>query len=201
MSCAPGRSGVRCMRHPDPSQRSASRIPPAPAKANPTALQSEGEEHDTPFSVVPNALEGFGVFWIDHALPFHCSASVPFSDPPVAMHSLRAEQDTPPSDANPTPFGFGVVWICQVFPFQPSAMVCTTPEGKCVSPTVVQALDEKHDTAPRKVATDLFGFGVERMRHVLPFQRTSVGNSSPGRQSGAIIICCFSALRTFLARR
>jgi hypothetical protein len=42
----------------------------------PTAVQPEADLHDTAPRLLPCALDGSGVDWMPHLVPFHCSAKV-----------------------------------------------------------------------------------------------------------------------------
>jgi hypothetical protein len=114
-----------------------------------------------------------------HRFPFQSSASVPWSDPPTATQWELLVQETSGSEANWTPRGTGVGCTRHPLPFQRSASVCTIPEAECCSPTAVQAEAELHETPPRKLCTAPLGFGVGRMRHELPFQRSASESTFP----------------------
>jgi hypothetical protein len=70
---------VGTIRQVRPFHRSA-RVPlgvlPGGSMLPPTAMHADGEVHDTAVSRHPPP-GGFGVGWMRHLLPFHCSASVP----------------------------------------------------------------------------------------------------------------------------
>src|SRR6516225_3812436 len=78
LTAFPGRLGVAWIRHLRPSHRSA-RVPcglPGGSMRPPTAVHADDEVHDTAVSHHPPP-GGFGVGWMLHLVPFHCSASVP----------------------------------------------------------------------------------------------------------------------------
>lgn len=72
---------------------------------------------------------GFGVLWIDHALPFQRSANVTSRWPPgssalpTAIHLSADVQDTPLRSLRLAPLGLGVVSRVQLEPFHRSASV------------------------------------------------------------------------------
>jgi len=94
--------GVAWMRHVVPFHRSA-RVLPVPVI--PTAVQAEGDAHDTPFRQPPPA--GFGVAWMRHLAPLRRSARVvPLAVPPTAVHAGVEVHDT--LLRTPPPAGLGV---------------------------------------------------------------------------------------------
>jgi len=177
MSHAAGIRGVGWMLQRVPFHRSARSIPPVAVKVNPIAVQSDGRGHATAFSWPPPG--GFGMVSIVHVEPSHRSARVPLSENPTARQAEGPVQSTPPKDANWTPDGFGVGWMVQVLPFHRSATVCTTPEAKCCSPAIVQAVGEVHETLFGKVWMAWAGWGVVRMVQVLPFHCSVSGRTGP----------------------
>jgi hypothetical protein len=77
-------------------------------------VQAEGAGQATPFSWPPPG--GFGVGAIAHAVPFHRSARVSWSENPTARQADGPVQSTPARDANWAPDEFGVGWMAQVLP-------------------------------------------------------------------------------------
>src|SRR6266700_78219 len=171
--------GVDWIVHPTPSHRSARRYAPRLLNENPTEVQAEDDEHDTPKSVVPCPPEGLGVRRMRHLVPSQPSASVPRSDVPVVRQAEGEVQDTPHRDANPTPGGLGLVWRLHAAPSHRSTRVCTVPAALCVSPVAVQAEGEMQDTPLRKLCTAPAGFGVGWMVHAVPSQRSARVSTSP----------------------
>ncbi len=85
---------------------------------HPTPMQVR-LRHETPWRELEVAAEGFGVPWIDQAVPFHASAKVLFDSP------LRTEKPTVPQDVSVAqetscktlamlPAGLGVLCSVQV---------------------------------------------------------------------------------------
>src|SRR6266700_2855783 len=171
--------GVDWIVHPTPSHRSARRYAPRLLNENPTEVQAEDDEHDTPKSVVPCPPEGLGVRRMRHLVPSQPSASVPRSDVPVVRQAEGEVQDTPHRDANPTPGGLGLVWRLHAAPSHRSTRVCTVPAALCVSPVAVQAEGEMQDTPLRKLCTAPAGFGVGWMVHAVPSQRSARVDGKP----------------------
>ncbi len=116
---------------------------------------------------------GLGVDWMVHAVPFHCSASVPRVESPTAMHAVEDVQDTPEKPLDCAPDGFGVDWTAQVVPFHRSASVTPTPELSVKLPTAVQLEADEHDTAFKNVLCAPGGSGIDWMLHVVPSHRSA----------------------------
>jgi hypothetical protein len=126
--CDPDGFGVDCTVHVVPSHCSAS-VTPAKApelSVVPTAVQAEDEVHDT--EVRNGDGPGLGVDWMLHAVPSHCSASVPRLESPTAVHAVEDAHDTPDKPLPCAPDGFGVDCTAQEVPFQRSASVTPVPE-------------------------------------------------------------------------
>ena len=157
-----------------PFQRSASvNTSVVPSKA-PTAMQAVTAVQDTPFRVSMND-PGLGVGKMVQLVPFHDSASVKFSSPvesvalPTPMQADGLTQDTGPKAASAAPAGLGLGCTCHLVPSQRSLSVTMIRVGECAkwSPVAMHADALKHATPP---SAPLFpGFGVVRMRHLVPF--------------------------------
>jgi hypothetical protein len=138
-----------------------------PAEDDPTAVHEAADRHDTPSrrsrpSEVP---DGFGVGWMDHAVPFHASASVAASGPPL-----------PAAVPPPTP-------VHAPRPPRPQAARRAsapgrTPPGPRVpdraapwmeAPTAVHAAAALHETPYRRLTIAPAGSGTVRTFQVLPF--------------------------------
>jgi hypothetical protein len=85
-----------------PSQCSTRVIGPLPVSAEPTAVQSIALRHDTPLSGVAVEDVGVGALATVHAVPFHCSTTMP----PVVTVPTATQNDVPTHD---TPLSVGVV--------------------------------------------------------------------------------------------
>jgi hypothetical protein len=145
----------------------------------PTAVQADGEVHDTANRAYP-ALFEVGVGWMLQAWPFQRSAIVPAKFPelsntgPTAVQEVAEVHETPPRPLPAAPAGVGTCWTLHLVPSQRSAR---EPAG--VFPTAVQAAAEVHETA-FKTYPWLWEVGVGWMRHTWPFQRsTFVPNGVP----------------------
>jgi hypothetical protein len=103
--------GVDWMLHDVPSHRSVT-VPtelPKLSKATPTAMQAEGDEHDTALRLAPAVV---GIGWSCQVVPSHRSATVevtPMVGPvyPTAMHEALDVQLTPFSCVSADPTGLG----------------------------------------------------------------------------------------------
>ena len=120
--------------------------------AYPVAVHALAEVHDTPLRALTEAPAGLGVAWMDQAVPFQCSASVPWRPPlpeeyPVAVHALAEVHETALKMLPEAPAGCGVAWIDQLVPSQRSASSAALPALLASYPTAVQAVAEEHDTA------------------------------------------------------
>jgi hypothetical protein len=116
------------MAHFMPFHRSAK----VPAFENPTAVQAEAEEQETPNNIPPPE-EGLGVAWMDHLVPFHRSArvlalGVKGLEAPAAMHIIADVQSTALSVLFGAASGFGVDSTLQLVPFHRSARVTVLPK-------------------------------------------------------------------------
>lgn len=130
---ATGGLGVACTHHLLPFQCSAS-VNPASLLSRycPTAVQLVGEGQETSYRELVAARAGLGVSWIDHVLPFQCSARV---NPgpllvrysPTAVQLVGEGHDTCCSALLVAAAGLGVCWMAQVPPFQYSASVTPIP--------------------------------------------------------------------------
>ena len=153
LAVAPAGTGVARMDQAVPSQRSASADwTPPPLKEYPAAVQAVADLHDTPLRALPEAPAGLGVAWMDQAVPFQASASVPCRPPllkeyPVAAQAVADVHDTPLKMLPVAPAGWGVAWIDQLVPFHRSASSTAAPALLTVCPTAVQAAADEHDTA------------------------------------------------------
>jgi hypothetical protein len=172
---APGGVGAGVIRHAMPSHRSATG-PLALLKRSvawPTAMQAEGDLHDTPRRLAPRVPRGLTVGWMLHCVPSHPSPRVTSapeeSDPmPTATHVDVPGQATPPSWLKP-PGRFGVLCRLQSWPSQRSAIVEKVFEPSTLQPTAVQADEDEHATLKRTASCDPVGFGVDCTRHFVPF--------------------------------
>jgi hypothetical protein len=166
--------GVGWMRHAVPSHRSAS----VPASEPPTAVHAEDDVQDTAERPAPAA--GLGVGWILQLVPFHRSASVPTGKPELSVRAPTAVQTEDDVHATPlrkppcAPGGAGMGWIRHFVPFHRSAKTPTgVPELSKEFPVAVQADDDVHATAARKLPWAPMGLGVAWMLHFLPFHRSA----------------------------
>src|SRR5262249_53275334 len=90
--------GVGRMLQVTPSHRSA-KVPESDA---PTAIQAEGELHDTALRPAPGRV---GTGWMRHAVPFHRSTRVALAPAPAAKQAERAGQAMPPNALSAAPVG------------------------------------------------------------------------------------------------
>jgi hypothetical protein len=163
---APAGVGVGWMSHLVPFQASAR----VPALEFPAAMHADADTQDTPFKPPPPC-GGLGVAWMVHLAPFHASASVPPLNPPTAVQADGEAHDTALRPA-PPPGGLGVVWICQAAPFHRSTRAWEAP-AMVLDPTAVQAEDVLHATPSSAANVDRGGFGVRKMRHLVPSHRSA----------------------------
>ena len=140
-------------------------------KYAPTAMQSDGEMHETPIRPLAWAPEGLGTGWMVHRVPFHRSARAPESDIPTAMHADGAVQDTAPSDA---PGTVGMRCLRQLVPFHLSASALLAPV-----PTAMQADGLVQSTPNSWLSAAPIGLGVRWMRHLPPFHRCAMLSGVP----------------------
>jgi hypothetical protein len=157
---------------PEPFQRSASSPKrPVPIGPNPMATQNRIHGQETRLSAV---MEGFGLGWIDHLLPFQPSTSGSEArSPPTAVHAFGEAQET--SYNTPPPSGAGgISWINQRLPFQRSANGAGMLEPTAASPTAKHARLDGHETV-RSQDEVLAGIGIALIANVLPFQRSETG--------------------------
>src|SRR6266581_3193258 len=179
LNCAPAGWGLRWIRQVVPFHRSATVTwTPEPVMKAPTAVQAEGEAHDTPFRTLTCAPAGWGVRWIRQVVPFHRSASVTgtpelFTKTPTAVQAEGEAHDTPFRKLPRAPAGLGVRWIRQVVPFHRSARVTRTPEPVVDTPTAMQAEAVVQETPENALTAAPEGLGVGWMLHFLPFQRSA----------------------------
>ena len=155
-----------------------------PLKEYPTAVQAVAEVHDTALRTLAVAPAGLGVAWMDQAVPFQCSASVPWRPPllkeyPVAVHALAEVHDTPLRALALAPAGLGVAWMDQAVPFQCSASVPWRPRPLKEFPVAVHAAAEVHETALKMLPEAPAGCGVAWMDQFVPFQRSASSAASP----------------------
>jgi hypothetical protein len=134
-------------------------------------MQAEDDAHDTDNRL--GDCPGLGVDWMLHAVPFHCSASVPRFEDPTAMHAVEDVQDTPEKELDCAPDGFGVDCTAQEVPFQRSASATPAPELSPKVPTAVQLEADEHDTAFKNVLCAPGGSGIDWTRHVAPSHRSA----------------------------
>jgi hypothetical protein len=86
-----------------------------PASAEPTAVQSLAEVHETACRLEVVAPTGLGVGWIVQTVPFHVSPSVevvlPLVEDPTATHDEADGHETPLRKSSSE--GLGVAWKFQ----------------------------------------------------------------------------------------
>jgi hypothetical protein len=147
-------------------------------KEFPVAVQADDDVQDKPNRALPCAPCGFGVGWMFHFLPSHCSASVPvvFPEPsvraPTAVQATADVQDT--LARNPPARRPGVCWIRHFAPSHRSA------KGRfAASPVAVQADGDVQDTPPSWLGAAPGGLGVGWMRHRVPFHRSASVRKMP----------------------
>jgi hypothetical protein len=135
-------------------------------------MHAVADVQDTSPSTLNIAPLGFGLGWMLHVVPFHCSTSVASvlvaSVKPTAVHAVADEHETSVSKAD-TPVGFAVVSIVQAVPFHLSARVVAVPLAELL-PTAVQAVAAVHETRRRRLVWAPAGLGVGTMVHAVPFQ-------------------------------
>jgi hypothetical protein len=155
--------GAGWIRHRVPSQRSARDTKLGELFPSfPTAVHADADVHDTAARKLDCAPSGLGEGTIRHAVPFHCSASVPALDAPTATQDDADGHDTLLNPAPPCE-GLGVGWICHVLPFHCSASVPALENPVAVHDEVdVQA-------TLAKLPPPCGGLGVGWICHVLPF--------------------------------
>jgi hypothetical protein len=119
-----------------------------PLAADPTAVQTVADVHDTALSEGYFSFAGLGSDWEVQVVPSQTSASWPPAPPgrlelPTAAQSLADVHDTPLRDASPA--GLGTLWTVQLVPSQASASVAVVLMVYAY-PTAVQAVADGHDT-------------------------------------------------------
>jgi len=97
--------------------------------------------------------------------------------PPTAMHDLGEVQATLKRPLAAAPARLGVDWMAHLVPFQRSAKVTGVFRLLFELPTAVQAEDEVHDTAFRKLNCAPDGLGVRWMCHLVPSHRSASGKT------------------------
>ncbi len=113
LSHAPAGLGVAIIDHREPFHRSASGVLfPEWSRTDPTATHSPRELHDTSRRTLLRGAVGFGLGWIDHAVPFQRSVSgiewvVSPLEEPTAMHLADEMHETPNSLAPTAAAGLG----------------------------------------------------------------------------------------------
>ena len=173
VNAEPDGLGVGSMRHLVPFHRSAS---VRPFVETPTAVQPEGDVHDTPVRKPPPG--GLGVVWIRHLVPFQRSARMlPLAELPTAVQAERDVHDTP--FRKPPRPGLGVAWMCHLVPFHCSASVTGAWDLLVVNPTARHAEREVHDTQLRKLDAAPGGLGAAWVLHVVPFDRSTTTAGDP----------------------
>jgi hypothetical protein len=143
-----------------------------PGRLNaPTAVHVVADRQETALKPLVAAPIRFGLRWIDHAEPFHRSASVnvlpPRSKYPTPVHVLADVQDTPFKPVLVAPIGFGVGWIDHRRPFQRSTSVSV----RCWltnDPTAVHARGEVHETPSSAALVAPAGNGTAATDHTAP---------------------------------
>jgi len=137
------------------------------AKPVPTAVHTLAEMHDTPLKRASVSVPvGFGVAWIDHAVPFHTSASVSgdglaLLDSPTAVHAVALTHDTPRSTVSVAPAGFGVDRTVQVEPFHSSASEWVVLLAEVELPTALQRVGDVQETPMSAPVAAPAGSGVD----------------------------------------
>src|SRR5215469_6074865 len=140
-------------------------------------MQAVTAAQDTPFRLSMND-PGLGVCRMVQLVPFHDSARVKFSSPvlsvedPTPMQADGLTQDRSPKPARAAPAGLGLGCTCHLVPSQRALSVAMIRVGEFTkwSPAAMHADALKHVTPS---SAPLFpGFGVVRMRHLVPFHRS-----------------------------
>jgi hypothetical protein len=171
-------SGMVGTVHVSPSQTSASvasSTKPSGLVAPyvyPTAVQSEGDVHDTPFKYASRPATA-GVAWTLQVVPFRVSANgsteLSVALDPTAVQAVAKVQETASSELPALPIGVGVVWTVQAVPFQNSANGSSMSSSLTEMPTAVQAVGAVQETPVSEAYSSLVG-GVDSEVQVLPFQ-------------------------------
>jgi hypothetical protein len=124
--------------------------------------------------------DGLGVGWIDHWVPFHCSASVPAGFPelsvrnPTAVHEDGEMHATPVKRLPGAPVGIGAVCRCQRAPSHRSEKIPTgAPEVLKVVPAAMHDDPDAQLTASKAALAAPAGLGVAWMLHRVPFHRSA----------------------------
>ena len=116
-----------------------------------------------------------GVSWIDHVLPFQCSARVNPAPllvrySPTAVQLVGAAHETCCSALLVVTAGLGVCWMAQVLPFQYSASVTPIPAELMYDPTAMQLADDAHETPSSTLLLlgELGGLGMAWISQPVP---------------------------------
>jgi hypothetical protein len=164
-------NGVRWTRQSVPFQRSASTDPPRLVETDPTAVQVEGAEHDTPES--PIAPAGLGAGWTVQLVPFQRSVRTPEAVLPAPVQAEAEVHEMAPR-LSPAVAEVGFCWMLHFDPFQRSVIVPTgLPEPSPPWPTAAQAKDDVHETPVRNPDCIPAGVGTGWVFQRVPFQRSA----------------------------
>ena len=147
-----------------------------PVSAEPTPVHAVGDVHDMPLRTLALDPLGFGVGWIDQALPSHTSARVFVvqkglqftSEEPVAIHDVAAVHDTALNRLALAPFGLSDGPIVHAVPSQRSASGTGIPVWLSERPTAMHAVLETHETAASALGAAPLVLGIDWIDHALP---------------------------------
>lgn len=154
--------------HPDPFHVSTSGCATEGWITKPTAMHQEFPMQVTPLSWVLVDPAGIVTAWIDHDVPFHCSASGVFAEPPTAMQDCTEVQLTA-TRADTAEGPVGELTIDQAEPFHSSVSVTNVP-GEPLSPTAMQNDEVTQDTPSNSLDAAPSGLGVGTTDQPPPFQ-------------------------------
>src|SRR6266700_3252878 len=160
--------GVDWIVHPTPSHRSARRYAPRLLNENPTEVQAEDDEHDTPHRDANPTPGGLGLVWRLHAAPSHrstrvCTVPAALCVSPVAVQAEGEMQDTPLRKLCTAPAGLGVGWMVHAVPSHRSISgVLFEP------PTATQFEPDRHATPASWPDAAPVGSAVCWMVHAVP---------------------------------
>jgi hypothetical protein len=128
-------------------------------------------------------IDGFGVRWMDHRVPFQRSAKLssfsPTKYPPTAVHAVSDGHDTAermlltPLAGGFAPGGLAGRWMDHLVPFQRSMSISPERLAVLYDPTALQLLSDAHDTASRPQPAAPLGSAARSIDHLLPFQRST----------------------------
>jgi hypothetical protein len=135
-------------------------------------MHADDDEHDTPVRTAFRDPAGLRARWTVQFMPFQRSASVPAANP-TAVQAVTDVQDTLARWPDRLTRRLRVGRIAHLVPFQRSASVTPTPPGPAEVPTAMHRLADEQDTPASELVTDRAGSRVDRMAHLVPFQRSA----------------------------